>query len=146
MYTKIQNGNELYHHGIKGMKWGIRRFQNKNGTRTPAGKKRELSARKKEKLDKKYTRYVNRAADDAHRKKDQMDRYLASQGVFLKYPSKEAAIKERIDLVKSEKYYKKAENLSKKYEMTKWSDAVKKQKKYENVNYWISGEYKKDSK
>lgn len=30
----------LYHHGIKGMKWGIRRFQNPDGTRTPAGKKR----------------------------------------------------------------------------------------------------------
>lgn len=31
---------ELYHHGIKGMKWGIRRFQKKDGSLTPAGKKR----------------------------------------------------------------------------------------------------------
>lgn len=31
---------ELYHWGIKGMKWGIRRFQNKDGSLTDAGKKR----------------------------------------------------------------------------------------------------------
>lgn len=32
--------NELYHHGILGQKWGIRRFQNKDGSLTSAGKKR----------------------------------------------------------------------------------------------------------
>ena len=31
---------ELYHFGIKGMKWGVRRFQKKDGTLTSAGKKR----------------------------------------------------------------------------------------------------------
>lgn len=31
---------ELQHWGIKGMKWGIRRYQNKDGSLTPAGKKR----------------------------------------------------------------------------------------------------------
>jgi hypothetical protein len=32
--------NELSHHGIKGMKWGIRRYQNKDGSLTSQGKKR----------------------------------------------------------------------------------------------------------
>ena len=32
--------DELYHHGIKGQKWGVRRYQNADGTLTSAGKKR----------------------------------------------------------------------------------------------------------
>ena len=32
--------DELYHHGIKGMRWGVRRYQNADGTLTDAGKRR----------------------------------------------------------------------------------------------------------
>lgn len=48
--------NELTHHGVRGMKWGIRRFQNKDGSLTPAGKKRygdepeETTEQKRERL------------------------------------------------------------------------------------------------
>lgn len=31
---------ELYHHGVKGMKWGVRRYQNADGSLTDAGKRR----------------------------------------------------------------------------------------------------------
>lgn len=34
------NDLELYHFGVKGMRWGVRRYQNKDGSLTPAGKKR----------------------------------------------------------------------------------------------------------
>ena len=38
---------ELYHHGIRGQKWGVRRFQNKDGSLTKLGQKRVDKAQKK---------------------------------------------------------------------------------------------------
>ena len=38
--------NEVYHHGVKGMKWGVRRYQNKDGTLTNTGKKRLIEERR----------------------------------------------------------------------------------------------------
>lgn len=45
--------NELQHWGVKGQKWGVRRYQKKDGSLTSAGKKRysEDSSRKSSKSD-----------------------------------------------------------------------------------------------
>ena len=56
--------NELMHHGIKGQKWHVRRFQNKDGSLTVAGKKR----------------YSTGSDGDAKAKfKDMVDKYKAKK-------------------------------------------------------------------
>lgn len=56
-------GSELYHHGIKGQKWGERRYQNEDGTLTEAGKRRyaRRSTRELNKLEEEKSALLDRS-------------------------------------------------------------------------------------
>lgn len=76
-YILLSNGNfinedELYHWGVKGQKWGVRRYQNPDGTLTAAGRKR--AARADKRWIKKKSDKITRSAEKKVSK--EMNRYL----------------------------------------------------------------------
>lgn len=95
------NENELYHHGVIGMKWGVRRYQNKDGSLTSAGKKRQsktasVKGKPKVKNAKKTKDASLNEKEKAIRKKDLKNRRTLS----------DADLKKRIDRMKMEKEFK----------------------------------------
>ena len=64
----------LYHWGVKGMKWGVRRYQNKDGSLTSDGKKRlnEYKTRETAEAIKRGTRFKNKHEATVVKLKNQM--------------------------------------------------------------------------
>ncbi len=63
--TRNTNSDALYHYGVKGQKWGVRRYQNKDGSLTPSGKKR-YDSMSDDKLQKTLYRQVKKARKEQY--------------------------------------------------------------------------------
>ena len=93
---------ELYHHGIKGQKWGIRRYQNEDGSLTTEGMKRYSLGGSAYILARKLNKDVERQnAEDAEK--------YNKQKKELKNKMKEASSKDEKILLKEELHQKKRE-------------------------------------
>lgn len=139
---------ELYHYGVKGMKWGVRRYHNKDGSLTPAGKKRigkeyeKASNKTMRKLSKQYNsmyaKSYNKAADDMNsggiekfnldQRKKYGDNYAQRDGYVEDY---QKMFNKRLakymdnslhNFYKSDKNFQKCEKLVDKYNMTEWNE------------------------
>lgn len=115
----IVYSNELQHHGIMGQKWGVRRFQNADGSYTAAGKKR-YSVGEQKKINK-----IIKSSSAEKRNKN-----------LLKNENVKAAIqeyKDRVSKIKTpdpevfhDEYYNQPNNVRKKY-MKKYVDEMVKE-------------------
>ena len=101
--------DELYHFGTKGMKWGIRRYQNSDGSLTSEGRKRysvgqaikdyRTASKRKKNLEKARVARIEKKKAEEQRKKD------LDAGKIPAKKMTDDELKARIDRLKMEKDY-----------------------------------------
>lgn len=110
-YLKIK---ELYHYGIKGQKWGVRRFQKEDGSLTSEGQKRDEDPLKKD-VSKQQLAVAGLGATGAIFKglkdvSDASSKILDGKGkskkVFSKYPDiEDKELRQKLNRLKMESEY-----------------------------------------
>lgn len=95
----MESTNDIWHYGIKGQKWGIRRYQNPDGTLTAAGKRRE----KKE---------AKRRAKEERKKAKQADKEIRQDRAYASKNRRNLSDEELASRVKRLEQERKLKNLT----------------------------------
>lgn len=135
---QLDYSDELYHHGTKGMKWGVRRYQNKDGSLTAAGKKRrtlgeaihdhKVNKQRKANLEKARAAKATKKAEEEKAKKAAEKRQKAfEKGRIPARKMTNEELQASVNRLEAEKRYKEAVMATRpmKRLMSKmWSDAI----------------------
>lgn len=82
--------SQLHHHGIKGMRWGVRRFQNEDGTLTAQGRRRYQKGEKMDENDSSDSKTTRRVKRDYNNMSDSefLRKYYATKETYRKRVNK----------------------------------------------------------
>lgn len=151
--------NELSHHGIRGQRWGVRRYQNADGSLTPAGRKRYSEDYKKlmQKTQAAQAQNHQRLLVDSYNKT--ADEY--NSGKIAEYNRTHSAddpdyesnynkqfnedwhrnyTKQYVEFTKNDKNYKKGRALAEKYGLYDFDDLAKSNKyAIESMESYVQG-------
>ena len=138
---QLVSSDYLEHHGILGMKWGVRRFQREDGSLTPAGKKRKSSNNRefKENRHDRAARASQRDADDL-RKHGYTKEADAVQKVADRQREKANAIREKTarkqEKISNRKLAREVGKIYKEESKKEYTKAVDKLEKYTGKKYY----------